>query len=422
MNRIGVLAYIEKQIDHIRKGGASTFKKKVIIFINIITRFLSRPLILVIFSPFALILRVLNIRFPNFFVSRIGHLLAEPDCYLKEEHLGIIPKRTIIMLAPKSLVSNQAILSYWRQYYWIIENELLAKILRPFTWNPLTRFDLSRYCVAINDTADFFKIQALWSDRLPLLKISTEDNIRGEKALADMGVQTGAWFVCVHSRDGGYSPSDEHVHSYRNSRFEDYLMAIDYISSLGGVCIAMGDSSMRPIPKIKNLIDYAHHSMRSDWLDLYLAANCCFFLGNSSGAFLMSSLFGVPVACANMAPLSAVFPCGAKDIGIPKLYKETATGRVLSFKEILDTPMGDYRYSSMYNSLGIELIDSSPEDIMAMAIEQFEVIENQYFTYSKEDEELQLRFKALFKPGHYTYGSASRISRAFLKRYEHLLP
>jgi putative glycosyltransferase (TIGR04372 family) len=136
----------------------------------------------------------------------------------------------------------------------------------------------------------------------------------------------------------------------------------------------------------------------------------------------MSSVFGVPAACANMAPLSAVFPCGKKDIGIPKLYKETASGRVLPFKEVLDSPIANFRFTSDYVAAGIELIDSSPEDILDLAIEQFEVINNPGFSYSTEDEILQLRFKSLFKTGHYSYGSASRIGQGFLKRHQHLLP
>ena len=370
----------------------------------------------------AAVLKVFNFRVPNFYITRIGHLLAEPDCYLKEERLGLIPKHRIIMLASKRWVANQATLWYWRQYFIVVTSPMIIRLLRPFSWHPLTRLDVSKYVGAINETAVFPKIQALWADRPPLLNINQEDICRGQKALGEIGVPSGTWFVCIHSREGGYSPSDEHVHNFRNSCFEDYSMAIEHIISLGGMCIMMGDPTMRPASKMEGLVDYAHHPIRCDWLDLYIAANCRFFLGNTSGAFYMSSVFGVPVACANMTPLGAVFPCGKKDIGIPKLYKDTFSGRLLSFKEILDSPASNFRYSSEFNAAGLELVNNSPEEIKDLAIEQLERIASPNFVYDKQDEALQIRFRELFRPGHYMYGSASRVGRAFLKQYQHLLP
>ena len=384
---------------------------------------LDRYVLIVIYLIPAAVLRLLNFRVPGFcYIDRIGHLLAEPDCYLKEERLGLIPKHRVIMLAPKQQVANQAVLEYWRQYFIVVTSSKIARLLYPLSWHPLTRFDTSRYVVAMNKTADLPRIQALWADRPPLLKTNPGDARRGQKALEKLGVPSGTWFVCIHSREGGYSPSDEHLHSFRNSRIEDYLMAIEHIISLGGMCIMMGDPTMRPAPKIEGLIDYAHHPLRSDWLDLYIAAHCRFFLGSASGALFMSWVFGVPVACANIAPLSTVFPCGQKDIGIPKLYKEKSTGRLLSFKEIMDSPASSYRFSSEFNAAGIELVNNSPEEIRDLAIEQFERSASPNFVYDEEDEALQIRFRELFMPGHYMYGSASRIGRAFLKRYQHLLP
>ena len=135
----------------------------------------------------------------------------------------------------------------------------------------------------------------------------------------------------------------------------------------------------------------------------------------------MSSVFGVPVATANMVPLGAVFPCGNKDIGIPKLYKETWSGRVLSFKEILASPMSNFRFATQFTAVGIELVNNSPEEIRDLAIEQLERIAIPNFTYDEADDVLQFRFRDLLKFGHYTYGSASRVGRAFLKQHQHLL-
>jgi putative glycosyltransferase (TIGR04372 family) len=63
------------------------------------------------------------------------------------------------------------------------------------------------------------------------------------------------------------------------------------------------------------------------------AGHRSFFLGNSSGIALVSSVFGVSAALANMVPLSplGVMPC---DLSIPKLYRRRQDGRLLGFDEI----------------------------------------------------------------------------------------
>ena len=253
-----------------------------------------------------------------------------------------------------------------------------------------------------------------------MLSLRQEDIARGEKRLLELGLPPGAWFVCVHSREGGYSPHDERIHSHRNSAIESYRMAIEAIVDRGGWCIRVGDPTMKKMPPMQNAVDYAHSPLRADWMDLFLFARCRFFLGNSSGPFLAASAFGVPVALANQAPVSVVLPCGKKDIGIPKLIWSLKEQRLLTFPEILASPIGDMRFSPDYERAGIKVIDNTPEDIRDLALEQLDRVEGRS-TYDPVDEALQAKFKALMKPGHYSYGSDSRVGRAFLKKHAALL-
>ncbi len=365
--------------------------------------------------------RVINIRFlKNMNTARIGHLCAEPDCYIKEELLGLHPKYFTIAFAPKNTVANAYLLKYWSQYIKFITNPYLCRILKRFMSYPSLEYDVQRYCVAINKTADIVKIQTLWCDCAPLLKIKSEDILRGENYLKKMGLPSGAWYVCVHSREGGYSPSDEHWHSFRNSEIESYFQAMKEIVKRGGWCIRMGDPSSRKLPAMDNVIDYAHSVYRAEWLDIYIAARCKYFLGSCSGAFGISSVFGVPVALANMAPLSVTLPHGVKDVGIPKLMRMMSSGKMLTFNEIFSSPVGNARHTEIFEREGVELLDNTPEDILDLSLEQLERV-NGTIQYTEEDENLQNKFKSLMRPGHYTYGSASRIGRGFLRKYRHLL-
>lgn len=415
-----VVRFIGRQFNQIYEGGYTVFMRKAILFFKLV---MTKGILFVIYFVPAFILKMLNFQFPAFDSRHIGHLLAEPDCYLKEVALGRIPRRRVVMLASKKLAANRAALSYWRQYFSVIENNILAKLLHPLTWHPLSGFNVYKYVVAKGETAGFATIQALWSDRAPLLRISSEDSLRGQQALEELGVKANDWFVCIHSRDDGYRPSDKGNQSYRNSHIDDYNKAVEYILSQGGLCIKMGDAtSLQHAPRIRGLIDYAHYSNRKDWLDLYISARSLFFLGDNSGPSIMAQVFGTRLAVLNMAPMSTATHFGCKDIGIPKLYKEIKSGRLLQFGEIFESPLANFRYSSDFETAGVELVNNTPEDILELAIEQLQVIKNPMFVYTEEDETLQRRFKDLFKPEHYAYGSASRIGRAFLKRYQHLLP
>lgn len=302
----------------------------------------------------------------------------------------------------------------------MIQNQFIRGALYPLVWIPYLRVRMDQYLVALNDTATFPAIQARWNDRRALLSLTESHKRRGEKCLEDLGVPRGAWFVCVHSREGGFSPSDEHLHSYRNSDINSYLLAMRVITERGGWCIRMGDPGMKPIPPLRGIIDYAHSSLKSDWMDVFLCAQCRFFVGNTSGLGLVSTVFGVKSVLVNLTPLSAAVPLGAADIGIPKLLQKHSGG-FLPFKEVLDSPAANYRFNELYGKSGLKVVDNSPEDIRDVVIEMLDQLEGS-IACSSDDEMLQQSFRKLMRPGHYAFGSASRIGKGFLRKYSHLLP
>lgn len=354
-------------------------------------------------------------------MERIGHLALEPDCYLKEEALGLHPRFKAFVCAPIDKVANRHLLSYWRPYLRFITSPVVCWLLKPIACQAVVQYDVYQYGTAMEETATCGALQAKWGERKPLLDLTAFDERRGRNCLRAMGIPDDAWFVCVHNREGGYSPSDEHLHSFRNSSITSYLEALDAITSRGGWCIRMGDPSMTRLPMLRRVVDYAHHPLRSDWLDIYLCARCKFFLGSASGLPILANIFGVPFALANIAPLSAVLPLGPKDLGVPKLLRATATNRVLTFGEILDSPLAIARLTSQYEEAGVEVLDNTPDEIMALALEMLDNITCGP-QYTEEDESLQRRFKCLLKPGHYCYRCESRVGRHFLSKYSHLLP
>mgnify|MGYP006179346315 FL=1 len=104
-----------------------------LVYQNIIIS-IKRTISVLIYFPIAAIFKMLSIKTPHFYVDRIGHLLADPDSFLKEYYLlnGSFPR--CFLIAPKSLDGlpiNQTILDYWKKYFIVIQNPFLARIFLP---------------------------------------------------------------------------------------------------------------------------------------------------------------------------------------------------------------------------------------------------------------------------------------------------
>lgn len=355
-------------------------------------------------------------RFVNFHSARIGHMALEADCFIKEGLLGLRPPVKEIWVAPRNLVANKHLLRYWEQHLRVWKSPL-AWLLLPVAENESMG---KGYAMVLNDSTLYPRIQSAWGDRAPLLKLTKEDYERGWAALCKMGVPEGAWFVCVHNREAGFSPHDDPINTFRNTDIHSYLPAMKMIVERGGWCIRMGDKSVTPLPSMPGVIDYALHEAKSDWMDVFLCATCRFFLGSSSGLAVVSNVFGGRAAMANQIPLSVVLPYGIHDVGIPKLLWSMRENRCLTFKETCDSAASNYRFTHLYEEAGLKTVDNTPDEIQELAAELLETVDGTV-CYSAEDEELQRRFKSLMRPCHYSFDSTSRVGRHFLRKHANLL-
>ena len=370
--------------------------------------------------PFRVFLYITHIKLPRVYTERIGHLAVEPDCFLKEALIttGKIPK-ALLLYNPRTVANKALAVDYWSDYFLIVKNSLLARFLKACLRCPRVGISVEEYAVAMKKTARCFGLNREWGNKPPLLKIKQKHIDLGMAVLRKMGLPDGAWYVCIHGREGGYSPTDEHVHSYRNTKIDQFMLAVDYVYSLGGYCVRLGDSSMQAAPQHPALIDYALSEFKSDWMDLFLGATCKFFLGSNSGAFELATLFGTPVAAVNMAPLTTS-PRGINDLSIPMLYQDNLSGCVLPFREIMDSSLSKLRLTEDFVNNEIELVPNTPGDIRDLAEEMFVKISNGGVICA-EDQAIQDKFESMLMPGHYCYGRASRTSARFLMKHSHLL-
>lgn len=352
-------------------------------------------------------------------IEHVGHLATEFDTFVKAQRLGLLKKAHYFVLCPDDKVSNPHLLTYWHSYVKIFSNRKLCQFLEILTRRFFMRDNASCYRVAYFGTQPIYHINKLWGDRLPILSLTQEDIEWGKHSLDALGITKNQWFVCLHVREGGFLPHNELIQSHRNASIENTIAAIQEIIRRGGYVVRMGDSTMKPLPTLSGLIDYAHHPLKSARMDVILCAQAKFFLGCTSGLAFLSMIFGVPVAHANMIPMETlgVRSC---DLSIPKLLMNTAQKRYLKFKEIMTTGLGGYFFTHQYIDAGITCIENSDEDILALACEMMDRLDDT-LEVNGEDQLLHKKYMSLFKPGHYSYEATSRIAIAFLRKYQHLL-
>ena len=150
-------------------------------------------------------------------------------------------------------------------------------------------------------------VNRVWEDegRPPLLSIREEHAARGRAGLEALGVPPEAWFVCLHVRTAGFFQEvAAHRNSLRNAEIGSYLPAVEAIVRRGGWVVRIGDATMPALPEMPGLVDYAHSALKSDWMDVYLLGAARFFLGTTSGPWVVAHAFGTPVAMTNQLPFS----------------------------------------------------------------------------------------------------------------------
>ena len=370
-----------------------------------------------------LLLRALRVRFLSNYPhgsswAYIGHLTAEPDCFIKEGRLGWRPRYRGVMLCPDR-VANRCLLDYWRRYLWVITSPSWCRRLARFVELPSLRHWVYPYVSALNESGRFAAIQAAYAGRPPLLRLKKRHRADGEARLRQLGVPEGAWIVCVHCREGGY---DNHaaIHTPRNCRIEDYLPALRALVDRGAWCLRVGDPTMTPLPPTPGVIEYAHSPLRCDWMDVFLCARSRFILGSASGLGVVATAFGVPCAVTNQTLPTFAYAYGPDDLLIPKLLWSRRQGRYLSFPEVADGPFANARFNHCLEMAHVEAHANTPEEIRDLALEMLGGLEGT-FQETEQDRRLQEAYRSLDRPGHYAYGAGSRIGRLFLRKYQHLL-
>lgn len=383
-------------------------------------RWMRRVLRLIFLGPIAGLMAACGLRF--IIISnpdRIGHLAGEVDCFLKERALGLIPHTNPVLLLRRKKAANTALLDLYKGQLTVWDRTWQRVLFSQFARFEMLRVPLGRPVVALKESAYHSQITALWNDRPPLVQLPDVFQADGSSKALQMGIPEDKWFVPLHVREGGYSPVDENMHAHRNADISTYALAIEEITSRGGLVIRMGDPTMTPVIPQYGLIDYANSSFKSDKMDIWLCANARFLIGTTSGLTNVTGMFNRPSALTNMVPLGGCYGMYPNDISIAKKM-HNHNGESIPFAEIFNSGLARARYAWIFEEREIKVEANTPEEIRDLTMEMLAKHDGK-FELTKEDEILQLRFRALLRPGDYSYGSVARMGRDWLRSYAHLI-
>ena len=253
------------------------------------------------------------------------------------------------------------------------------------------------------------RIQRDWEreKRPPLLSLSDGERQFQRRALRLLGLPEGAWYVCLHVRESGFHKGwNSRYPSMRDATIEDYRPAIDLIVRSGGWVIRMGDPTMKKLPPLAHVVDYAHSSLKTPKADILLSLGCRFFLGTNSGIATIPAIYGVRCVFSNWLPVGLpLWP--SQDLMIPKLMYDEKKGRELTLEEMFRSGLA---FVQNWADLpeGIRLRDNTPEEIVALTAEALQ-------SHEVEDQrvvEARAAYRRIAEENHSYVGSTLAASFA----------
>jgi putative glycosyltransferase (TIGR04372 family) len=352
------------------------------------------------------------------FTFAIG-TLAFLDTYVKQRMLAGVPLDRTVLLPNPWKVGNQSYLDYWRRY---LPNYICNLEAYDNTFLRLRRLLKLHHMAWRHPDGRLLSFQQAgveaeeqWEveGRKPLLQLTEAHRERGWEALRQVGLDDDAWFVALHVREDWY-------HDARNADISTYFRAFERIVERGGWVIRMGDTSMPPLPPLTHVIDYAHSPIKSDWMDVFLWAECRFLIGTTSGPVAIPGTFGVPAVHTNWCPLGLRY-WYSSDLCLPKRYQKRGGSRPLSFEEVISSRLGFVMRSEDLAELNAEVVDNTPAEIEAIVLEMLDRVEDEA-AYTFDDERLQEQFQRIQPQFRYPApGGRVRMGRDYLRANASLL-
>lgn len=209
------------------------------------------------------------------------------------------------------------------------------------------------------------------------LNFTQKEEEKAKEMMSRLGIPANAKYICLVVRDSGYLNSEYPAtnwsyHDHRNADIATYEKAVNFLAEKGYYILRMGKHvNKRFEAKHHNIIDYATHSLRCDFMDIYLCATCFFCISTCTGLDCVSQIFRRPVLMTNISPLFSEtlmwYPC---TLFIPKLLKDKNTNQFLTLSETAKVCRSiSKQVLADLARAGLELIENTENQLLDVIIE-----------------------------------------------------
>lgn len=384
--------------------------KKICIIINfyffiLFFSFISIPFIISarIFGIF------FNLKILPINLDRIGRLYFL-DLYLnkkqKKNNISSIDLFYIETDSFQPLVCNHFWKQLWSRRLNVFKNWYLGQSIKFF--NNIIPFKKINFVKNFDDRIVFnsfnFKKNLISNDikeKFNLSKRNLNSNIslseneieQGYKILKKFNITKQDKFVCISNRDQKYleiekkknftlSNFDFSYHEHRNSKISTYLYAAKFLVNQNYFVIRTGKYVEEKFNSTsKKIIDYSNSDIRSDFMDIFLASECKFYMCNDGGISILPYVFRKPIVYTNFISPSLIPFFYKKTLIIFKKVYCKIKKRFLSFQEInkledkfnsLSDPNFFKKNKSLY------LVNNTQDEIKFACKEMDELVNNNW--------------------------------------------
>ncbi len=390
-------------------------------------KFLLKAFLSFTILPFLILIRFLSffllIRVGFLYVDRIGHLIADLELYLSEKKLEIEPNSIDIFFLSGKPANSFAIdlakrnLNTVNGLGFIIDLNNFLPFSKKHSYKPYIIRTSSR------DTSGTLKKVS------PQLKFTADENKRGEDFLKSIGLKKDQKFVCFTIRDNQYLKNefpdiDFSYHSYRDSDISKFYPSFNYLLEKGYALFRMGKHVSSEV-KIDNpsFFDYSISDFRSDFLDIWLMANCSFTVSTGTGIDEVANAFRKPICYVNFLPLLLFNSYNPKTLTTPKTLLNPDTKKPVTILEMIE----EYDDLEKFQNGDLLYVENTENEIIDAIKEIERKIDS---NWSLNEEEMIIRNKILkllmkwenihiFHPRNFS--NSGNISFTYLKQREYLL-
>ncbi len=361
-----------------------------------------------------LISPILLVRFGRIYNTRLGHFVFDVGHYLTLRNQEQNTKLDCFFFEGDS--ANKFFERFTRRY--VLVKSFFRYCCKVNSFLPFGARHEITMGLQKSESRDYDGVVSL---NPPSMTFSPKDNQSGYAYLRSIGCQDDR-FICVIAREPGYlqvlNPNrDWSYHDYRNTKIEAFDKTITTLTKRGYHVIRMGKYVAEKLDTVsERVIDYAASEARSEFLDIWLMANCQFCISTGTGLDEVAKIFKRPIVFVNYAPLFD-FESYTPNITVFKNLEKEATGALLSVTEHLENSVISQRD---FEERGLKFKSLSEEEICDAVMEMVDRREGSWVEES-DAEQLQAGFwkivkaSASFESKHGFIHPEMRVGYHFLK-------